>query len=129
MRHWIWGALLALIAMPVAASDAAVESAGDDAPEIGAGQASYFHREMAGRRTASGEICDPATLTAAHRTLPFGDHIRVTNQSNGQSVIVRVNDRGPFARGRVIDISYAAAREIGMHRSGTARVTLTQVDG
>ena len=92
--------------------------------EIDGGMASYYGNELAGNRTANGERFDPGQLTAAHRTLPFGSMVRVTNMSNGDSVIVRINDRGPFAHGRVIDISQAAAREIGMHRSGTARVKL-----
>ncbi len=92
--------------------------------EIGSGMASYYGNELAGNRTASGERFDPGQLTAAHRSLPFGSLVRVTNTSNGDSVVVRINDRGPFAHGRVIDVSTAAAREIGMHRSGTARVKL-----
>lgn len=92
--------------------------------EIDGGMASYYGHELAGNRTASGERFDPAQLTAAHRSLPFGSLVRVTNTSNGDSVVVRINDRGPFSRGRVIDVSQAAAREIGMHRSGTARVKL-----
>ena len=95
-----------------------------DETEIGGGMASYYGNELAGNRTASGERFDPGQLTAAHRSLPFGSMVRVTNTSNGDSVIVRINDRGPFAHGRVIDVSTAAAREIGMHRSGTARVKL-----
>ena len=96
----------------------------DQETEIGGGMASYYGNELAGNRTASGERFNPAQLTAAHRSLPFGSMVRVTNTSNGDSVIVRINDRGPFAHGRVIDVSHAAAREIGMHRSGTARVKL-----
>jgi rare lipoprotein A len=88
------------------------------------GMASYFAAEMAGRRTANGERCDPDTLTAAHRTLPFGTRVRVTNPGTGQSVIVRINDRGPFARGRVIDLSRAAAREIGLVARGHGEVHL-----
>jgi len=95
-----------------------------DETEISGGMASYYGNELAGNRTASGERFDPAQLTAAHRSLPFGSLVRVTNTSNGDSVVVRINDRGPFAHGRVIDVSTAAAREIGMHRSGTARVKL-----
>ena len=95
-----------------------------DETEIGSGMASYYGKELAGNRTASGERFDPGELTAAHRSLPFGSMVRVTNTSNGDSVIVRINDRGPFSHGRVIDVSTAAAREIGMHRSGTARVKL-----
>ncbi len=95
-----------------------------DETEIDGGMASYYGNELAGNRTASGERFDPGQLTAAHRSLPFGSMVRVTNTSNGDSVVVRINDRGPFSRGRVIDVSQAAAREIGMHRSGTARVKL-----
>jgi len=95
-----------------------------DETEIGGGMASYYGNELAGNRTASGERFDPAQLTAAHRSLPFGSLVRVTNTSNGDSVVVRINDRGPFTHRRVIDVSTAAAREIGMHRSGTARVKL-----
>ena len=100
----------------------------DEETEIGGGMASYYGNELAGNRTASGERFDPGQLTAAHRSLPFGSMVRVTNTSNGDSVIVRINDRGPFAHGRVIDVSQAAAREIGMHRSGTARVKLALLD-
>ena len=95
-----------------------------DETEIGGGMASYYGNELAGNRTASGERFNPSQLTAAHRSLPFGSKVRVTNISNGDSVVVRINDRGPFSHGRVIDVSHAAAREIGMHRSGTARVRL-----
>jgi rare lipoprotein A len=96
----------------------------DSETEIDGGMASYYGSELAGNRTASGERFDPGQMTAAHRSLPFGSMVRVTNTSNGDSVVVRINDRGPFSRGRVIDVSQAAAREIGMHRSGTARVKL-----
>ena len=96
----------------------------EQATEIDGGMASYYSDELAGNRTASGERFDPDELTAAHRSLPFGSLVRVTNVANGDSVVVRINDRGPFSRGRVIDISHAAARRIGMHRSGTARVKL-----
>lgn len=100
----------------------------DEETEIGGGMASYYGKELAGNRTASGERFNPSHLTAAHRTLPFGSMVRVTNVANGDSVIVRINDRGPFSHGRVIDVSHAAAREIGMHRSGTARVKLALLD-
>ncbi|PEQ13113.1 hypothetical protein B2G71_08815 [Novosphingobium sp. PC22D] len=91
---------------------------------IGNGRASFYGNELAGNRTASGEIFDPKRLTAAHRTLPLGSRVRVTNARNGKSVIVRINDRGPFHGNRVIDISTAAARTIGLIRSGTGRVNL-----
>jgi rare lipoprotein A len=91
---------------------------------IGQGTASYYGRELAGNRTASGERFDPNGLTAAHRTLPLGTRLRVTNVANGRSVIVRVNDRGPFVGKRLIDVSLGAAREIRMIRSGIAQVRL-----
>jgi rare lipoprotein A (peptidoglycan hydrolase) len=91
---------------------------------LGSGDASYYGDELAGNPTASGERFDPAKLTAAHRTLPLGSRVRVTNLNNGESVVVRINDRGPFHGQRVIDLSKAAAREIGMLSRGTARVRL-----
>lgn len=86
------------------------------------GIASWYGRKFHGRRTASGEVFDMHQLTAAHRTLPLGSWVAVTNLENGRSIQVRVNDRGPFVRGRIIDLSYAAARAIGMVRQGVARV-------
>ncbi|MBO3758731.1 septal ring lytic transglycosylase RlpA family protein [Ciceribacter sp. L1K23] len=73
-------------------------------------------------KTASGERMNPALMTAAHKTLRFGTKVKVTNQNNGRSVVVRINDRGPFIRGRVLDLSKAAAQNIGMVRSGHAKV-------
>lgn len=93
-------------------------------PEPDMGQASYYGSEFEGARTASGERFDPEALTAAHPTLPFGTRLRVTNVRNGESVVVRVNDRGPFTGRRIVDLSYAAAREIGMIRRGVTRVML-----
>jgi hypothetical protein len=84
--------------------------------------ASYYGKELAGRRTASGEKFNPSGMTAAHRTLPFGTLVRVTHSRNGRSVTVRINDRGPFIKGRSIDLSAGAAAAIGM--GGTGRVHL-----
>ena len=86
------------------------------------GTASYYGKAHHGKRTASGERFNQNALTAAHRTLAFGTRVRVTNLDNGRSVVVRINDRGPHTRGRLIDLSRAAAEKIGMIRSGTARV-------
>lgn len=89
------------------------------------GQASYYADRYHGRRTASGERFDQQELTAAHRTLPFGTRVRVTHLGNGRETVVRINDRGPFRRGRIIDLSRRAAEELGMVRSGTAPVRLS----
>ncbi|WP_178090949.1 septal ring lytic transglycosylase RlpA family protein [Pseudomonas sp. Kh13] len=86
------------------------------------GTASYYGARHHGKRTASGEPFNQHGLTAAHRSLPFGTRVRVTNLANQRSVVVRINDRGPHTRGRLIDLSRAAAEKIGMIRSGTARV-------
>ena len=80
-----------------------------------------------GERTASGEKFNSHELTAAHPTLPFGTRLRVTNVATGRSVIVRVNDRGPFVPGRIVDVSYSAAEALGIVRRGTAKVTLAVV--
>jgi rare lipoprotein A len=91
------------------------------------GRASWYGAEFAGRRTANGEIYDPSQLTAAHKTLPFGTFVRVTNPNSGASVVVRINDRGPFKPGRVIDVSRAAAEQLGMIGPGTLVVRLELV--
>jgi rare lipoprotein A len=91
------------------------------------GHASWYGGKFHGRRTASGEVFDTHRLTAAHRTLPFGTLVEVRNLDNDRTVRVRINDRGPFVRGRVIDVSYAAARQIGMVGPGTAKVELAIV--
>ena len=88
------------------------------------GVASWYGVPYDGRRAASGEVYDMRQLTAAHRSLPFQTWVEVTNLSNGKQVDVRINDRGPFAKGRVLDLSQAAARDIDMLRAGTARVRL-----
>ncbi|MGA2289235.1 MAG: septal ring lytic transglycosylase RlpA family protein [Bradyrhizobium sp.] len=88
------------------------------------GLASFYSE---GTRTSSGEKFDANELTAAHPTLPFGTRLRVTNVSTGRSVTVRVNDRGPFVRGRVVDVSYSAARLLGMVGDGVAKVKLDVV--
>ena len=99
----------------------------DEGDAIAGGVASYYGREFAGRRTANGERFNPAEYTAAHRTLPFGSRVRVTNAS-GKSVVVRINDRGPFHGGRVIDLSQAAAADLGLVRAGSGRVELALLD-
>jgi len=93
------------------------------------GEASWYGPGLYGRKTASGEVLRPGTLTAAHRTLPFGTCLRVTNLENGRAVEVRVNDRGPYAAGRVIDVSEAAASALGMRGKGVTRVRLERCPG
>jgi len=88
--------------------------------------ATYYGHEFAGHRTASGERFNPNALTAAHRTLPFGTHVRVTNSRNGRSVIVRINDRGPFVKGRTIDLSSAAAQAIGIGGAADVRIEMIE---
>ncbi|GAA6143059.1 septal ring lytic transglycosylase RlpA family protein [Hydrogenophaga sp. 5NK40-0174] len=88
------------------------------------GMASFYGRKFHGRRTASGERFDMHDLTAAHPSLPFGSRVRVRNVRNGEEVVVRINDRGPFKKGRVIDVSRAAAEALGMVGRGLARVQL-----
>jgi len=92
------------------------------------GVASWYGPGFHGNRTSSGEIYNTADLTAAHPTLPHGTRVVVTNLSNGKSVEVRINDRGPFAKGRVIDLSHAAARAIGLVGPGTAEVRIESID-
>ena len=95
--------------------------------EIMAGKASWYGRDFHGGPTASGDNYDMYTFTAAHRTLPMGTVVRVTDQDNGKSVMVCVTDRGPFVRGRVIDLSFAAAQQINIENRGVSRVELEVV--
>ena len=88
------------------------------------GEASWYGPGFYGNRTASGEIYRPGTMTAAHRTLPFGTKVRVTNLWNGRSAVIRINDRGPFIDHRVIDLGHGAASELGLTASGIAQVKL-----
>ena len=92
------------------------------------GEASWYGPKFHGRRTANGEVFDMYEISAAHRTLPFGTRVRVENLQNGRSLVVRINDRGPFIDGRILDLSYAAAQEIGMVEAGVVPVLLTILD-
>jgi rare lipoprotein A len=112
MKHMVVGVLAGFLMLGAFDSGAEAKST--------TGVASYY---KSGKQTANGESFNPNGLTAAHRTLPFGTKIRVTNMRNGKSVVVRINDRGPFIRGRVIDLSLGAARLVGMTSSGVAKVT------
>ncbi|MDZ4306278.1 septal ring lytic transglycosylase RlpA family protein [Allopontixanthobacter sp.] len=96
---------------------------------LGSGVASYYGKKFAGRRTASGEAFNPQHLTAAHKTLPFGTKVLVTNPRTGQSVTVRINDRGPYSHGRSIDLSRAAAEQIGIVARGHGTVEMAVIEG
>ncbi len=123
----------ALASMPAADDKNAKRTSLADAEPIDAtdvsdfrqnGRASWYGRAFHGRRTANGEHYNMNAFTAAHRTLPLASYIKVTNSSNGKWVVVKVNDRGPYKRGRVLDLSYAAAKVIGLVHAGTGRVKI-----
>ena len=130
--------LVARTALPTAPAPAAnaIDLSHIDPPDdaspvataIGGGVASYYGRRFHGRPTASGEKFDMNAMTAAHRTLPFGSLVEVTNPRNGKTVTVRINDRGPFHGGRVIDVSRAAATELGLIGPGSGTVELAVLD-
>jgi rare lipoprotein A len=116
MQRLSKAAAIAVLSMLVAAPMAVVSPA-----EAQTGMASYY---KSGKVTANGERFNPHGLTAAHRSLPFGTKVKVVNVRSGKSVVVRINDRGPFIRGRIIDLSLGAAQKIGLHQSGVAKVSL-----
>ena len=122
--------LILLVTISVTSAAGAVAGAGPGAhePERQTGVASYYSSEFQGRPTASGARYDEHRMTAAHRSLPFGSRVRVTNLANDRSVIVTINDRGPFGHGRIIDVSRRAARRLGFLGAGTARVRLEALD-
>lgn len=91
---------------------------------VAEGKASYYASNFHGKKTASGEVFNLNRFTAAHRTLPFGTNVKIINLNNGKNVLVRINDRGPHLRGRIIDVSPAAAKEIGLFGKGTATVRI-----
>jgi rare lipoprotein A len=101
-----------------------VQSSSARSPQEITGSASWYGGKFHGRKTANGERYNQNALTAAHKTLPFGTKVRVTNESNGKSVVVRINDRGPYVGKRVIDLSRAAANAVGMVQRGVARVKM-----
>jgi rare lipoprotein A len=103
---------------------AATVPEGERVAEVLEGRASYYADSLAGNRTASGERYDPKALTAAHRELPFGTRVRVVREDNGKSVVVRINDRGPFVAGRIIDLSHAAFSRIGPRGAGLLDVRI-----
>ena len=98
-----------------------------DAYQVGI--SSFYGKEFHGRKTANGEVFDMYAMTAAHRTLPFGTWIRVTNLRNGKRVVVKVNDRGPYVEGRILDLSYEAASRLDMVKYGTEKVKIEVLKG
>ena len=86
------------------------------------GMASFYHDKFNGRKTANGEVFNNKNMTAAHRTLPIGSKVRVTNLKNHKSVVVRINDRGPYVKGRILDLSKAGAKKLDMEKTGLATV-------
>jgi len=125
MKHLLLSFFLVLLGG--CASQGSSRDAGDSADYRAEGRASWYGSRHHGRRTASGERFDQHALTAAHRSLPFGSRVKVTNLANQRNVVVRINDRGPHAHGRIIDLSRAAAERLGMLRSGTARVRVERL--
>jgi peptidoglycan lytic transglycosylase len=115
--------LCASFAPYASASAADASPASEQGSKVQEGQASWYGPGFHGRRTASGERFDTNAMTAAHRTLPFGSRVRVVNKRTGDSVVVRINDRGPYAKGRVIDLSRASAEALGI--SGVGMVELS----
>lgn len=136
-RHFTAAAFILLVTVAGAGSTAqGTESShakSDQAPKthkwMQVGKASWYGRRFQGHRTASGEAFDLNMLTCAHRTLPIGTLLRVTNLTNRRSIMVRVNDRGPVPAGLILDLSYAAARSLGFNGRGSAHVRLEKVDG
>jgi len=113
---------LAITAAVLGCALGATSVAAEDAKPLQKGAASWYGPGFHGKRTANGERFDTHALTAAHKTLPFGTQVRVTNERTGKSVVVRINDRGPYAHARVIDLSKAAAEAVGI--SGVGKVVL-----
>jgi rare lipoprotein A len=97
--------------------------------QASSGRASFYGAGFAGKKTASGERFNPSGFTCAHRSLPFGTRLKLTNTANGRTVVVRVNDRGPFVGGRIIDVSQGAAQALGFVAAGTARLQIEHVSG
>jgi rare lipoprotein A len=135
-RHFTAAAIVLLVSVAGVTAHATANSQArhdSHAPKtrkwIQVGKATWYGHGFQGHRTASGEAFDLNMLTCAHRTLPIGTLLRVTNLNNRRSIMVRVNDRGPVPTGLVVDLSYAAAKSLGFNHRGSARVRLEKVDG
>jgi len=124
MNNWKELPMRGIVVAATVAAGIALATANAQAAPAQCGGASWYALNS---RTASGERMNPQEMTAAHRSLPFGTKIEVVNQRNGKSVIVRVNDRGPFVKGRVLDLSKRAARELGFIRAGHTKICLNRL--
>ena len=116
---------LAITAVVLGCTLGAIPAAAEETQPVQTGAASWYGPGFHGKRTANGETFNTNALTAAHKTLPFGTELRVTNERTGKSAVVRINDRGPYTHGRVIDLSKAAAEAVGI--SGVGKVTLAKL--
>jgi len=116
--------LLTLTIFAICVSTPTLASARLQVGQTQKGMASYYHDSLQGNRTASGDVYKKGILSAAHKSLPLGTKVRVTKLSNGKSIVLKINDRGPFVKGRIIDLSRRAARELGMIQSGLAKVEI-----
>lgn len=126
---WKWALVLVLVVILLGAFMSSCAKKVATRPAYSnIGIASWYGPGFHGRKTASGERYNQNALTAAHKSLPFGTKVRVVNLHNGKEVVVRINDRGPFIRGRIIDLSKKAAMILAMHKSGTAKVRLETIE-
>ncbi|NEV61462.1 septal ring lytic transglycosylase RlpA family protein [Thiorhodococcus minor] len=119
MRKTLVTAALLAAFLPFASTAMAAKTAPGQTQK---GIASYYHDSLHGNKTASGQVYNKNRLSAAHKTLPLGSKVKVTDTNTGRSIVVKVNDRGPFVKGRIIDLSRAAARKLGIVKRGIARV-------
>jgi rare lipoprotein A len=124
-RSWIRLATISAISLLIASVSGCVKRV---PTEIYEGEASFYAMKYHGKKTASGERYNMYAYTAAHQSLPFGSKVRVINLKNGRSVLVRINDRGPFCKNRIIDVSWAAAKKLKFIREGTTLVKLEILD-
>ncbi len=120
--------IICLTLMTIGCTSATAQTGAQRAGHTETGEASFYAMKYQSRKTASGEVFDQSAKTAAHRTLPFGTRVQVTNTANDKSVTVRVNDRGPFVRGRVIDLSQSAFKSIGNVSDGIIPVKIEVVE-
>jgi rare lipoprotein A len=125
---WIRRSLVVVMVLSVGCSASSVRPEKKARVFTQTGKASFYANMFQGRTTANGEIFDQNKMTAAHRTLAFGTKVRVTNLTNKKSVVVTINDRGPFVRGRIIDLSRRAAKELGFIHAGVAKVRIERVN-